>query len=274
MGILAGEMADKRPVKRETYRIAWPLRVAGVLLWLGTLAGAPAAAQSAVPQEVLGQYCRQFQDLYDGISMEILTPDSASRAFQQVMVGLRQTLSNKDSCGRSGPDFVYPLRGQLPRYTIGARGRGYRANGFDLFNSEVRGSHPAHDLFIRDGDQDNLDDRLGQPVDVLAFTSGLVLAVETEWGPTSDRRGGNYIWIYDPCREGLFYYAHNKCVTVAPGQWVRAGEKIAEVGRTGHNAFRERSPTHLHLMFLRITPEGLPRPENTYTWLTQAEVRN
>jgi hypothetical protein len=237
------------------------------------LAWQAAPAQNQVPQEQILQLSQQFQQVYDGISQQILTPDSATRAFQQVMLGLRAAVS-RDSCRVGEADrFVYPLRGQLQRYTIGSRGRGYRANGFDLFDTEVRGSHPAHDLFIRDGDQDNLEDRLGEPVDVLAFTSGVVLAVETEWGPASQMRGGNYIWIYDPCREGLFYYAHNKCVTVAPGQWVKAGEKIAEVGRTGYNAFKERSPTHLHLMFLRITPEGLPKPENTYIWLTGAEVK-
>ncbi|WP_247236969.1 M23 family metallopeptidase [Telluribacter sp. SYSU D00476] len=247
-------------------------QVVGIVIVLGTLAWKMIPVDRQEPSEQLLMYCQQFQQVYDGISQQVISPDSAERAFQQVMLGLRQTVG-KDSCrtGSSGP-FVYPLRGQLPRYSIGGKGRGYRATGFDLFDSDVRGSHPAQDLFIRDGDQDDLDDRSGQPVDVLAFTSGVVLATETGWGPNSKMRGGNYIWIYDPCLDGVFYYAHNKCVIVEPGQWVKAGEKIAEVGRTGYNAFKERSPTHLHLMFLRITPEGLPKPENTYTWLTQAEV--
>ncbi|WP_229367551.1 M23 family metallopeptidase [Telluribacter humicola] len=246
-------------------------QVAGIVV-LSTQVWQSASAQSTAPSEKLLMHCQQFQQVYDGISQQVITPDSATRAFQQAMLGLRETVG-KDSCqtGTAGT-YVYPLRGQLPRYSIGSRGRGYRATGFDLFDSDVRGSHPAQDLFIRDGDQDELDDRLGQPIDVLAFTSGVVVAMETGWGPNSKMRGGNYIWIYDPCLDGLFYYAHNKCVTVVPGQWVRAGEKIGEVGRTGYNAFKERSPTHLHLMFLRITPEGLPKPENTYTWLSGAEV--
>ena len=46
---------------------------------------------------------------------------------------------------------------------------GYRSDGFDLFDMDVKGSHPAHDLFVYDKNQDNLDDRTWKPVEVLAY---------------------------------------------------------------------------------------------------------
>jgi hypothetical protein len=240
------------------------LLVAGLTGWTN---------ESGKPDGV-GTYCRQFQQVYEDVANRTIEPDSAARAFQSVMSGLRGAFGVGDSCVFSDSTyFVYPLKGHSPRYTIGARGRGYKDKGFDLFDMDVRGSHPAHDLFIRDKDKDNLDDESMLPVDVLAFSSGVVLSSETAWSEGSERRGGNYVWIYDPCLDGIFYYAHNSKVLVGAGQWVEAGDKIAEVGRTGFNAIKERSPTHLHLMFLKLSPDGLPQPQNTYSWLMDSYVK-
>ena len=116
-----------------------------------------------------------------------------------------------------------------------------------------------------------MDDRTGQPADILAVSNGLVLSIETGWTPGSDYRGGKLdLGFMTPNLNGLFYYAHNSEVDVLPGQWVRAGQKIAESGRTGLNAYKTRSPTHLHLMYLQIGPDGLPQPLNTYEWLLTA----
>lgn len=202
-----------------------------------------------------------------------MSPDSAARAFQAVMRNVRGTMSAIDSCDSSkAKKFVFPVRGYPQKVSIGGNGRGYYVRNFDLFDAEVRGSHPAHDLFIRDGDQDNLDDRTQQPVDLLSFSGGIVLATDTTWQPGNELRGGKYIWVYDPCLNGLFYYAHSSRVSVQPGQLVKAGQKLGEIGRTGLNAYKERSPTHVHMMFLRLDDAYLPQPENTLTWLREAEV--
>lgn len=225
------------------------------------------------PAEQMLNYCYQFQKLQVDIREQHLSPDSAAKVFQVIMKDLRQLAQNPDSCNKTPSKFVYPLRGYNPRYSIGGGGKGFRAKGFDLFDMNARGSHPAHDLFIRDGDQDNLDDVMCNPVDLLSFSKGIVLAVEKDWQPDSELRGGNFIWVYDPCLNGLFYYAHNNRVVVEPGQWVQAGQKLGEVGRTGYNAYKERSPTHVHMMFLRLTPEFLPEPANPLAWLREAEVK-
>ncbi|NIJ55694.1 M23 family metallopeptidase [Dyadobacter arcticus] len=222
----------------------------------------------------IAEYCAAFQQIQLDVRDCVITPDSARSAFRTVIQNLRAIVKS-DSChGIDSSYFVYPVKSYQPRESIGARGRGYRAEGFDLLDMNAKGSHPAHDLFIRDKDQDNLDDRTWKPVDVLAFTSGLVLATETSWKYDSDFRGGNWIWIYDPCLDGLFYYAHNNMIEVQPGQWVNAGDKISEMGRSGFNAYKKRSPTHLHLMYLQLDSEGMPEPYDTYEWLLQSIVKD
>lgn len=229
--------------------------------------------QSESSDKIAG-YCAVFHQIQMDIRDNVITPDSARAAFGAVMRSLRAEF-RRDTCRVVDSSyFVYPVKCYTPQESIGAKGRGYRPDGFDLFDMNAKGSHPAHDLFVRDKDQDMLDDRTWKPIDVLAFTSGIVLATETGWRYDSEFRGGNWIWIYDPCLDGLFYYAHNNIVEVQPGQWVNAGDKISEMGRSGYNAYQKRSPTHLHLMYLQLDADGLPTPVNTYNWMRQAIVKD
>jgi murein DD-endopeptidase MepM/ murein hydrolase activator NlpD len=245
-------------------------RIAGILLIIVVSAW----TSEKMPSGEIAEYCAAFNQLQLDIRDGAISPDSARNAFRIVMGNLRASFQN-DSCPPADSSyFVYPVHNYLPRESIGGRGKGYRSNGFDLFDRNVSGSHPAHDLFIRDKDQDNLDDRTWKPVDILSFSPGIVLATETGWKYDSELRGGNWIWIYDPCLDGLFYYAHNNIVQVQPGQRVKAGDKIAEVGRSGYNAYKKRSPTHLHLMYLQLDSTGLPEPYNTYDWLMNAVTKD
>lgn len=254
------------------------------------------ASSQTVPdvttQPTLYSYCQDFQRLYVEIRRQTISPADARIRFSNITNGLKARFTGKgaspgvimgadtlsgadstslDSLEQIGNYFVFPIRGYGPNSIGGTRGEGYRSSGFDLFDYTVRGSHPAQDIFIRDTNQDGLDDRTRQPVDILAMTSGLVLAIESGWQPGSDYRGGNWIWVYDPILHGLFYYAHNNVIDVTPGQWVQAGQKLATMGRTGYNAYKTRSPTHLHIMYLHLLPSGLPVPRNPYRWLLTAK---
>jgi len=224
-------------------------------------------------------YCQQFNTLYTQIREKTIQPDTARATFGRILKGLhdRYRMNNDfptdtvSEAGRTRTALWFPLKGYSTSAIGGSHGEGYRSKGFDLFDYTVRGSHPAQDIFIRDKNQDAVDDQSGKPVDVLSMSEGLVLAIETGWKPVQEYRGGNWIWIYDPVRNGLFYYAHNNVVAVEMGEWVQAGQKIAEVGRSGYNAYQTRSPTHLHLMYLQLQPNGLPLPQNTYAWLLRAK---
>jgi peptidoglycan LD-endopeptidase LytH len=118
-----------------------------------------------------------------------------------------------------------------------------------------------------------LDDNTGQPVEVLSVAEGVVIATEIEWQANSPLRGGLYSWIYNARLAALFYYAHQQKLGVKVGDWVNRGQKIGEVGRSGRNAFKKRSPTHLHFMQMKIENK-LPIPQNPYPLLRQAEVRS
>lgn len=256
--------------------------ILGALLAGGLNAASSQTLYSNTAEPTLYTYCQQFQTVYVQIRERSITPDSARHAFSKVMLGLQQKFSSndsrrpdslqRDSLRRTGRYFAFPIRGYTPAAIGGTHGEGYRNVGFDLFDFKVRGSHPAQDIFVQDRNQDVLDDRTSAPVDVLSMSNGLVLGVETDWLVGSEYRGGNWIWIYDPTMNGLFYYAHNNEVVVVPGQWVQAGDKIAEMGRSGLNAYQSRSPTHLHLMYLQIQPNGLPQPIDTYPWLLTARL--
>ncbi len=254
--------------------------IAGALLVAGLNMASSQVIVSNSDEPTVYGYCQQFQTVYTQIREQRIAPDSAKILFSAIMHGLQARFRSleshrvdslqRDSLRRTGHYFSFPLRGYTNSAIGGTHGEGYRDKGFDLFDYAVRGSHPAQDIFVADRNQNSLDDRTSQPVDVLSMSNGLILSIETDWKSGSNYRGGNWIWVYDPTLHGLFYYAHNSAVEVRPGQWVQTGQKLGETGRTGFNAYKPRSPTHLHLMYLQIQPNGLPQPLNTYPWLLTA----
>ncbi|MBX7242514.1 MAG: M23 family metallopeptidase [Bacteroidia bacterium] len=160
--------------------------------------------------------------------------------------------------------WIFPLKGYNKSAIGGTNGSGYVPSGYNYFDGNKHKGHPAHDIFIRDKNQDNLDDLTLEPVSVLSLSGGIVVAAEHEWNTESLLRGGIYVWIYDPSCKSLFYYAHNEMLLVSVGELVSPGQTIAHTGRTGLNAFKQRSPTHLHLTQLVIGEDGYPKSKDIY----------
>ena len=216
--------------------------------------------------------CREF----DRINSMIRDGDLPKReAKAEVSVTLReidewyrQAGTDAGSLARS----VFPLKG----YTVTAVGRGrnhgYLQAGYSYFDGNRHGGHPSLDIFIRDREQRAVDDVSGEPVAVLSITGGVVVAAMAQWDPASALRGGKYLWIYDPAAAVLVYYAHHRELAVEAGDLVRPGDLIALVGRTGANACRRRSPTHLHLTCLSVAT-GRPVPRNIYPELAGSRMR-
>lgn len=172
--------------------------------------------------------------------------------------------------------WTFPLQGYNYRAAGGTNGNGYFDKGFNYMDGNKHGAHPAHDIFISDKNQDCIDDKTQQPVNVLAVAPGIVVASTNEWGPASDMRGGRYIWIYHPGTlptGGYFsYYAHNRAIFVHPGDFITQGQRIAEVGRTGLNAYKKRSPTHLHFSTFKLV-DNIPVPFNSFKQLKAATTK-
>ena len=206
--------------------------------------------------------CQKINVLNDQILHNSIAKGTAKKEFKDLMAQLPKAQSLKAS-------WVFPLKGYKSSAIGGVNGNGYSDKGYSYFDGNKHVAHPAHDIFINDRDQDCLDDRTHQAVVVVTVADGIVLACTDEWNERSDLRGGRYIWIYHPALNLITYYAHNRAVIVKPGQQVKQGQQIAEVGRTGYNAFKKRSPTHLHFGSYHLV-NGLPVPFNSYHLLTKA----
>ncbi|WP_184545140.1 M23 family metallopeptidase [Mucilaginibacter sp. FT3.2] len=190
----------------------------------------------------------------------------AQKQFRDV---IKQIKASKETVEPKAK-WIFPLKG-YNYHAIGGNGDGYADKGYRYLDGNKHGAHPAHDIFINDKNQDCLDDRTNKPVDVLAIDDGTVVACSNEWEPSSNLRGGKFIWIYHPERNYFTYYAHNQSIVVKPGDEVQQGQKIAEVGRTGYNAYKKRSPTHLHFSTFRLV-DDLPVPFNPYQQLKEAKT--
>jgi len=194
--------------------------------------------------------------------------EAARKELKRLLAELRTEYYRKGGadCGKDA--WVFPLAGYDAHAITGGRNKGYIASGYDYFTGNRHGGHPAFDVFIHDRNQDSLDDRTGKPVKVLSLTGGIVVALEREWKQGSTLRGGKYLWVYDPSNDLLVYYAHNSDLFVKLGEIVKPGDQLAIVGRSGYNAAKHRSPTHLHLSVLQIK-DGRPLPVNAYRELTK-----
>jgi len=215
--------------------------------------------------------CQQFNKLNTLIRDRKITKEEARAQILTLLPAIKEYSLQRGAQRYVRSQWVFPVAG-LNTLTAGnKRGADYVASGYDYFAGNAHGGHPSFDLFIHDKNQDSLDDRTGKAVAVLSLTGGIVVAAENEWTSGSSLRGGKYLWIYDVSSEALVYYAHNSELLVRTGDIVKPGDPLAMVGRTGMNAAKKRSPTHLHLTFLKIL-NGYPVPENIFTDLQQART--
>jgi hypothetical protein len=195
----------------------------------------------------------------------------ALKELQRIVPELKAIYNHLQSGTIKQDKWIFPVEGYSSKNIGGTHGEGYIPGGYDYFAGNKHTGHPAQDVFIYDKNQDCKDDRTGKYVNVLSVCNGIVVALEKEWDSESSLRGGKYIWIYAPAENALYYYAHNNDVFVDVGQIVNAGNIIATIGRTGLNAFKKRSPTHLHFMKLVLDKEFYPKPVNTYQELLNAK---
>lgn len=167
--------------------------------------------------------------------------------------------------------WYFPVAGLDIRSIQRGRKHGFIDRGYDFYAGNRHKAHPSLDIFIRDRNHDGLNVKSGEPMQVISMTAGIVIAIENYWEPGSNLRGGKYLWVYDPGNDLLIYYAHNERLYVTVGNMVKPGDSLATVGRSGYNAAKLRSPTHLHLTVLMIN-KGRMTPLNVYHNLIKAKV--
>jgi len=257
-------------VKKTMFFLAIPLRMLlmfSVLLPATfTLCGVARTASSRMVE-----LCNEFNGLNTSIRDNKISKSLAKEQFKSRIERIRNEYYVSGGKDYTTNDWVFPLKGHSHKAIGGVNGNGYKQTGYDYFDGDRHRGHPSQDIFIRDKKQQCVDDRTKKPVGVLSITGGVVVAVEKDWDSASTLRGGEYIWIYDPTSHALAYYAHNSIVLVEPGELVKPGEVIAFVGRTGLNASKRRSPTHLHVSYLLIK-DGGPVPRNIYKELLKSRI--
>lgn len=217
--------------------------------------------------------CRDFDSLYILIRDGEIPKDEAVVRISEVIFNVNKYFISKGGVEFKNEDWAFPLRGYNAGAIGGNNGSGYVTSGYNFFDGNKHGGHPAHDIFIHDKNQDCIDDNTKESVDVVSMSSGVVVSLSKEWDENSDLRGGKFIIIYDTFSDALFYYAHNNSVSVNIGNIVKPGDKIGEVGRSGLNAFKKRSPTHLHISFFLVN-EGDIKPDDIYKDLLTAKLIN
>jgi len=213
----------------------------------------------------------EFDSINTLIRDNQINKSQALKELQRILPKLQSTYKNLQSNTVKQEKWGFPVEGYSSKNIGGTHGEGYILGSYDYFAGNKHTGHPAQDIFIYDKNQDTKDDRSGKFVNVLSISNGIVVALKKEWDCVSDLRGGKYIWIYDSVKNVLYYYAHNNEVFVDVGQTVKAGDTIATVGRTGLNAFKKKSPTHLHFMKLALDKDLYPKPVDTYKYLILAK---
>lgn len=187
---------------------------------------------------------------------QTITKEQARKEFPALYQELKALCSKyrfKPASSWSFPIQGYGVRdmgagGFLPNIRYGSS----PIKGYDFYDGNRHGGHPAYDIFIRDRNFDSLDDKTGKPVAIVAPVDLLILSTEDIWAPGSQIRGGRYVWALDPSRDQMFYFAHMNTIAAHAGDFLAAGSTIGTVGRTGKNATPTRSPTHLHMMVLMV----------------------
>ncbi|MGZ3536460.1 MAG: M23 family metallopeptidase [Thermodesulfobacteriota bacterium] len=222
------------------------------------------------PSSLLSQIdpAMEWHHLYPKIRDQLISKQEAQEKLRTLEASLK-LLYSKTTNLEQEDRLCFPLKGYSPSAIGGKEGSGYQIFGYDFFDGNQHKGHPGHDIFIRDKNQDCLDDSTGKPVEVVSASPGIIVSVNDHWEPTSSIRGGNYVWIFDPAKSRYYYYAHLGEISIKVGQMVSNGERLAWVGRTGLKAYPKRSPTHLHFV-VHQSKDGYPRPINPFKELVKS----
>ena len=230
-----------------------------------------AGTTKLIPEYEIFLKCSEFNHLNAKIRDGLISNKEALRQIQIILPQIKKYFFQQDSIHKS--KLIFPVQGYYLNAIGGRNGNGYNSSGYNFFDGNKHLGHPAQDIFIIDKNQDCIDDLTKKKVNVLSMSEGIVVATEPIWDTKSKLRGGKYILIYNPNSNSLLYYAHNDTIFVQPCDIVHSGDIIGIVGRTGLNAFKKRSPTHLHLMQLKLDDNFYPKPEDCYKDLTKSKTK-
>lgn len=216
--------------------------------------------------------CQEYNKVNTQILESRIDPSSAKNKIIELIPEITTYFYALGGTASTKKEWVFPVKGYTATSIGGTNGSGFIANGYNYYDGNMYKGHPAHDIFVRDWNQDCLDDLTHKPIEVVSVSNGIVVACQPNWTSGNLIRAGKYIWIFDPAIESYFYFSHNDTIFVKPGDFVKAGQTIAWIGRTG-NAARKESPTHLHFARFKLK-NGDIIPDNPYNDLKECKTLN
>lgn len=206
----------------------------------------------------------------DLLIMDVKIPkDDAIDSINKYVTDANEYFSKTGLKTTTRDKWVFPMK-NWTSVSYRSGGKDYGDVYFDYFQGGESHNHPAHDIFILDKDSNGVEDSTGQKVEAVSIINGIVFTILSDWKKGDFGRAGNYVKIYDPESEAMFYYSHLDSVFVKTGQVVKAGDPVGYVGRTGRKAIGGR--THLHIAYYPIY-NGYPEPENFIDDLYLAEKK-
>ncbi len=237
---IASPTPMRLPFVHNSNRVAATAEAYEVLLARGRLLDVRASLTGEMPAEVF---------------VEIFEPRASSRVQLTGAIRAVQFEAERDSTfiirtqpemlragrlrvtARDAPSLLFPVAGATARDLKSV---------FGADRDEGRRLHEGVDIFAKRG------------TDVLSASAGVVTRVNT----TSI--GGRVVWVWDPSRSLMLYYAHLDEQLVTTGMRVRAGEVLGRVGNTGN---ARTTPPHLHFGIYErgtgaIDPDAFIRPAN------------
>ncbi len=199
----------------------------------------------------------KWDNFEKAVRNQTISKDSAKKVFPSLHAELKN-YAEKYKFDTLITSWAFPVDG----YGMDALGKGgfkpdiyyggSTIKGYDFYDGNKHGGHPAYDIFILDKNQDCVDDNDGKPVNIAAPVDLMILSIFKAWVKGSGIRGGNYVWALDPYDNQIFYFAHMDSIFVEGGDFCNKGTPIGTMGRSGKNAWVKRCPTHLHMMILKI----------------------
>jgi hypothetical protein len=215
--------------------------------------------------DIFERWDRTDKLIWDKKIMKVNAVDSIKLYVEEA----KKILRDKGLTYTDTDEWVFPMRGYTEiRYREG--GKDYRAKFFDYFQGGDSKGHPAHDIFILDKDSNKLEDNTGKMIEALSPVNGVVFTTHTGWKVGDQLRSGNYIKIFDPETEAMFYYSHLDTVFLKAGDIVKAGDPVGYIGRTGRKAIHGK--THLHIAYYKIR-NGYPKPVDIIDEIYEMEKR-
>ena len=122
---------------------------------------------------VLTELCLRFNELNTRIRDGQINSQAAQDSIRILAREIENNYDQKISVRSSEEKWVFPVSGYTSRAIGGTNGNGYIANGYNYFDGNKHGGHPAHDIFINDKNQDCIDDKTKKYIQALSMTSGI-----------------------------------------------------------------------------------------------------